>query len=220
MSLEEFIPEIDSSEWGWQSSDKIKGISEKYKETSKKSQTGIKKIQKDEKKAKKYDFLLANFLVELILKKKYDNLLSFLFISLDKWYWTNFLLWILSLIYVPISNEIRSISKKELINFSYQIKKQKIKFNDDYLDINIKNRINEWIEDIESVLFIERSEIISIKILELIKKDKSIVIFIGEVFKFFFNELNIDISKQKVDNYSVFIISELVKMLKTNFLNN
>ncbi len=217
MSIEEYVPEIESSEWPWQSWEKVKEISEKYKESAKKAQAGIKKTQKDEKKAKKYDFLLAKFLVELILKKKYDKLLGFLFISLDKWYWTNFLLWILSLVYVPISNEIRKISKKEKISFSYKIKSETVEFDDNHIDIEIRTRINNWIEDMESILLIQSSELISKNMVELIDKDDSITIFIGEVFKFFFNELNINISKEKIENYSNFIIWELIKILKKNY---
>ena len=63
MSLEDFSP-VESSEWGWNSTE----ISEKYKEAAKKAGAGIKRTQKDESKAKKYDFLLAKFLVKMILK--------------------------------------------------------------------------------------------------------------------------------------------------------
>jgi hypothetical protein len=45
----------------------------------KKASAGIKRTQKDEKKAKKQDILLANFLVQLILDRKYDNILVNLF---------------------------------------------------------------------------------------------------------------------------------------------
>lgn len=220
MSLEDFNPDIDASEWWWQSGEVSKEVSEKYKESTKKSQAWIKKTKKDEKKAKRYDFLLARFLVELILKKKYDKLLNSLFICLDEWYGTNFLLWIISLVYPPISNKIRLISNKWQINFIYDIKNERTLFDDNNIDLSIKNRISDWIEDIEWTLLIESSEIVSEKILSLLKDDEKIIIFIWEIFVFFFNELNIDISKQKTDNYSTFIISELTKTLKKSFLDN
>ena len=55
MWLEDFTPEIESSEWWWNSAESIKEVSEKFKEASKKSQAKVQKTQKDEKKAKKYD---------------------------------------------------------------------------------------------------------------------------------------------------------------------
>jgi hypothetical protein len=44
----------------------------------------MKRTQKDEKKAKKYDMLLAGFLVKIIIDKQYDFILSPLFSCLDK----------------------------------------------------------------------------------------------------------------------------------------
>jgi hypothetical protein len=44
----------------------------------------MKRTQKDEKKAKKYDMLLAGFLVKIIIDKKYDFILNPLFSTLDK----------------------------------------------------------------------------------------------------------------------------------------
>ncbi len=214
MSLEEFIPDIESGEDWWTSAEASTEVSEKFKDSVKKASKKRKKTQKDEKKAKKYDFMLANFLVQLILKKKYDDLLSYLFSCLDKWYWTNFLLWILSLVYLPISDEIRKNTQKEYIIFNYKISDGRIEFSDEKIDSELKNRINSWIEDIESVLFIESSSIITEKIKKLLKDDESIKIFTWKVFKFFFNEINIEVPEEKSNSYGSFIIWELTKSLK------
>ncbi len=69
MSLDEFTPDIESSEGGWNSAEASKEVSEKFKEAV--------------KKAKKYDFLLANFLVKIIVDKKYDPILERLFKTMD-----------------------------------------------------------------------------------------------------------------------------------------
>lgn len=209
MSLEEFTSP-ESSE-GWSNSSEI---SEKYKEAAKKAWAGIKRTQKDEKKAKKYDFLLAKFLVEMILKKKYDNLLDELFSCLDAGYGTNFLLGILSLIYLPISHEIRRFSGQDEISFSYKIPWEAINFNDHDLPKDIRERVNAWIEDMENVVWFEVSSIITKRTLGLILYDEKIRIFTSQVFSFFFTELNISITETKARNYSEFILWELEKSLK------
>ena len=208
MALDDFTP-IESSEWGSNSAE----VSEKFKESFKKSTGGIKKTKKDEKKAKKYDLLLAKFLVEMIIKKKYDTLLEYLFISREKWYGTNFLLGILSLAYMPISNEIRTISKKSPIHFNYQVIPEQTQFHDNHLDDELKARINFWIEDIEDVISIDPSLVTSKQTLDNLKTDDSIIDFTREIFSFFLSELNITISPPKANSYAVFIVSELEKML-------
>ena len=209
MSLEDYNP-AESSE-GWSSSSEV---SEKYKESAKKAGAGIKRTQKDEKKAKKYDFLLAKFLVEMILKKKYDPLLGDLFPCLDAGYGTNFLLWVLSLIYLPVSHEIRRNSGLTEIVFSYEISTQPYVFSGHDLPPAIRDRVNAWIEDMEAVVSFEVSSIITKRTLDLIFYDEKIRQFTSNVFNFFFTELNIVISPMEAKNYSEFILKELEKSLK------
>jgi len=214
MSLEDYSP-VESSEW-WGSSAEI---SEKYKQAAKKARSGIKRTQKDEKKAKKYDFLLAKFLVEMILKRKYDNLLDELFSCLDAGYGTNFLLWILSLIYLPISHEIRKFSGKDQIKFHYEISSEKIDFDDHGLPIPVRNRVNDWVEDMESVCALEVSALLTQRTLSMMLYDEKIRVFTTSVFIFFFQELNIVISETKARSYSDFILWELEKTLKKTMPN-
>lgn len=212
MSIEDYWSIDEWAESGSQSWE----ISEKYKAAAKKASAGIKRTQKDEKKAKKYDFLLAKFLVEMILKKKYDDLLDELFACLDAGYGTNFLLGILSLIYQPISNEIRKVSKKEYISFDYEPTVEPIEFDDHALDPQIRKRVNWWVEDMESVVALEVSSIITKRTLGLILYDEKVRIFTSSVFSFFFQELNISITPSKSKAYSEFILWELEKSLKKN----
>jgi len=212
MSIEDYWA-IDEGSESWSQSSEI---SEKYKEQAKKASAGIKRTQKDEKKAKKYDFLLAKFLVEMILKKKYDELLDELFVCLDAGYGTNFLLWILSLIYLPISDEIRRTNGKQSINFLYEPTTSPIDFDDHALDPLIRERVNMWIEDMESVVALEVSSIITKRTLGLILYDEKVRTFTSSVFTFFFTELHISISTTKSKSYSEFILWELEKSLKKN----
>lgn len=210
MSIEEYSSPDEGSESGGQSSE----ISEKYKAAAKKAGAGIKRTQKDESKAKKYDFLLAKFLVEIILKRKYDNLLDELFSCLDTWYGANFLLGILSLIYMPISLEIRKYAGKEAIKFHYEASGEPVLFDDHDLPPEVRGRVNAWIEDMESVTNMEASSIITKRTLWLILYDEKIRLFTAKVFVFFFSELNISITDIKARNYSDFILWELQKSTK------
>lgn len=210
MSLED-LGAVESSEW-WSNSAEI---SEKYKQAAKKARAGIKRTKKDEKKAKKYDFLLAKFLVEMILKKKYDALLDDLFTCFDAGYGTNFLLWILSLVYLPISHEIRKFSWKPEITFHYEIPAEIQSFDDHDLPQEVRERVNAWIDDMESVTYMEASSIITKRTLGLILYDEKVRGFTSKVFSFFFEELNISISEVKARSYSDFILSELQKKTKS-----
>lgn len=214
MSLEDFSPEIESSEWVWQSSEGTKEISEKYKESTKKAWAKIKKTQKDEKKAKKYDFLLAGFLVKIIVDKKYDSILETLFPTINSWYPSNFVLWILSLIYIEISEKLRSVSGKDEIIFNYNIKDETETFDDNNINSKIKDRINYWIEDIIDSVSIEYSNIQTDKLKNILNSDTELLLkYISKVFTFFLNEINISISENKANNISKFIISEIIKSI-------
>ncbi len=220
MSLEEYTPDLDSSESSWQSPDTIKEVSEKFKESVKKGQAWIKKTKKDEKKAKKHDLMLANFLVKIIINKEYDILLDDLFKSLDSWYPSNFILGILSLINIEISEKIREMSGREIIIFNYKKLSEETVFDDNNLNQEIKNRINFWVEDITDIVSIEYSHVLTEKLVKSIKSDDSIILFTSNVFSFFLKELNINISSQKAISISEFILSEILSKIKTLEIEN
>lgn len=214
MWLEDYSPDIDSSEWLWNWTEKTKEASEKYKESVKKSWVKIARTKKDEKKAKKYDFLLAGFLVKIIVDKKYDTILESLFPTIHKWFPSNFVLWILSLINIEISNKIREVSQKEKIIFNYKIKNTDTNFDDSNIDKEIQNRINYWVEDIVNSIIIEYSNIQTKKLKELLITDNELLlIYMSKVFSFFLKEININISKSKSDNISEFILNEIKKSI-------
>ncbi len=214
MWLEDFIP---SESWAdaWPKSSEV---SEKFKEAVKKAGAWIKRVQKDEKKARKFDLLLAQFLTQIIRNPKYDFLLDDLFKTLDSGYSSNFLLWILSLVYLPISDKIRELSSKNLIEFDYVKTFEKVNFDDNNLDESIKNRINFWLEDIIDIISIEYSslQISQIKTLFLKREEyNQLLIFSSLVFEFFFEELNIEISQKKSQNYIDFIMQQVYTKIQT-----
>ena len=134
MSLEEFISPDQWPEQGGASAE----ISEKFKESVKRASAGIKRTQKDEGRAKKYDFLLANFLVQIILKKEFDDLHDGMFACLDNGMSSSFVLGIFSLVYEPISQEIRKISGKEYSSFSQISFSETQIFSDSHLPETIR----------------------------------------------------------------------------------
>jgi len=214
MGLDDFSPEIESYEWVWKSSEAISEVSEKIKESSKKAAAWWKRTKQDEQKAKKYDFLLAWFLVKIIVDKKYDFILSELFKVMDNWYTSNFTLWILSLINTEISNKIRENNTKPLIVFKYEVK-ENVDFDNNNIDVEIKNRINYWIEDIIDSVIIDYSNIQTKKIIDLLQKDENIIFsYISNILWFFLKWLNINISKNQALSISDFIVSEVLKSIK------
>ncbi len=213
MSLEE-ISSLDSSEWWWW--DNSPEISEKFKEAAKKAAAGVKWTKRDEAKAKKYDFLLSTFLVKIILDKKYDSLLKKIFSVMDDGYPSNFVLWILSLVYEPISIKIREVvTGKEPYNLHIEKNKETIDFRESDLSDEIKKRINYWIEDVIDSLAIEASFVYTTRTLNLIEGDEKIIDFVSDVFVFFFQELNFSISEKRAKSFSGFIIWEVKKVLHT-----
>lgn len=214
MALEEFAPDIESNESSWNSAEKSSEISEKYKEKAKKSAAWIKRTGKDEKKAKKYDFLLYNLLVSIIVDKKYDTIIERIFKTMDYWYTSNFLVWVISLINKNVSNKIREISNKENIVFNYS-NTQELRFDDNNLPIEVKSRINYWIEDIIDSLTIEYSNIQNQKIINLLKNDWEVINqYIAIIFIFFLKNINITVSKNEALNISNFIVWEVLNSLK------
>ncbi|QFR38619.1 hypothetical protein A9Q91_00085 [Candidatus Gracilibacteria bacterium 28_42_T64] len=199
----------ESSEGGAQSVE----ISEKFKEAAKKAGAGIKRTQKDEKKAKKSDLLLAGFLVKIIIDKKYDSVLIDLFKSLHSGYPSNFLLGIISLIHIGISNKIREASDKEKIAFNYY-SDALINFDDQHLPVDVQNRINWWVEDMILIVSHDYSSILTQQLIDNLNEKDEIILFTSKVFEFFLKEININITVDKAFNISEFILSEVEKEIK------
>jgi len=209
MSLEEFSPS-ESPEAGANAAE----ISEKLKDAIKRGTAGIKRTQKDEKKAKKYDMLLAGFLVKIIIDKKYDWILESLFSSLDKGFSSNLVLWILSLSYEEISEKIRSSSGKDYAPYTFKYS-ENTEFNDSTLDPQVKQRINFWVEDISDIITLEYS---NIQIQELQKNfilNKNIIIsFTAKVFQLFLQSSNITATPVQLASISEFILWEIESEIK------
>ena len=134
---------------------------------------------------------------------------------MDFWYSSNFILWILSLINLEVSNKIREFSWKEQISFDFRLE-EIWEFDDNNMRKPIKDRINLWIEDMIDATTIDFSSIQNKRNIELLDKDwKVIIIFTAQIISFFLNEANISIKKDKAISISKFIISEVKSAMKS-----
>jgi len=103
---------------------------------------------------------------------------------MDKGMSSNFVLGIFSLVYEPISQEIRKISKKNYTPFNYVPSPEPMSFSDDVSDL-IKNRINFWVEDMIDVLSIDTSHISKEKNVLFLVRETEVLPYMTQVFQFF-----------------------------------
>ena len=210
MGLNSFSADIDWQDEAWISMWNVsEQISEVYKEEVKKWAAQAKKTRKDEKKAKKQDMLLAKFLVKILIDKRYDSLFPDLFKSFDSWVPSNLILWILSLVYIEISNELRISVDKKLINFNYH-SEETISFSWNNLPQVVRDRINNWVEDILLVITLNPSKVYTNRIITNIKDSPELRVFTTNVFKYFLSEINIYMSDKVLLDYSDFILNKVI----------
>jgi len=210
MGLNDFSSDIDWQDEAWISMWNVsEQISEIYKEEVKRWAAKAKKTRKDEKKAKQQDMLLAKFLVKILIDKRYDSLFPDLFKSFDSGVPSNLILWILSLVYIEISNELRVTIEKPLIQFNYH-SEETISFNWNNLPQAVKDRINLWVEDILWVITLNSSKVYTKRIIASIQNSPELKVFTMSVFKYFLSEINIYMPDKILWDYSAFILNKVV----------
>lgn len=214
MGLDDYTPDLDSgADWGWQTAEtQQEKVSEKFKESVKRGSAGIKRTKKDEKKARSKDFLLANFLVKIILDTRYNPIMDSMFAAMDKGYPSNIILGIVSLVHIDVSHAIREISWKPCITFEYE-NDQQLMFDDTHIDEAIKTRMNQWVEDMIDVVTHDYSSLLTQKIQEQWRRDDTLLEFGSQVFRFFLEQNNISIQEQKSYSIADFILGEVFQAI-------
>lgn len=192
-------------------------ISEQFKEEIKRSSAWVKRVKKDEKRAKKVDFILAWFLSEILKNPDYDFVLDDIIKNVDWGISSNFILGVISLIYMPISDKIRDLSSKEHLDFSYDWS-EKLIFDDNNIPEEIKHRLASLVEDIDDIVNYEPSTVITNRLKEKIEEPYVVELF-TKVFMEFFEMVNIDISKDKSIQYVNFILSQIKANLSSLILD-
>lgn len=245
--------------FGWEKSPEEE---KKYTEQAKKTAARIQRVAKDEKKAKRDDNILFDAIVSFLNEEnpQYTQQVFYITDLISKEIPTSFVLGIISLLYEPISIKIReNISKKiedkksgqedifvqnpwffeyiqgNSLKKSQQVYKktpQIIGFDDSGLDDSLKNRINEWVNDMVFVFFSDTSFIMLQKLKRILFlqveteeeeeiKTKQIEIqkiqlkliqkTIEHTFFLFLQRENILIAPSKAGAYGSFIFSQVQK---------
>lgn len=231
MSLDS-LEDLDIWDSGWEKTQESASEKKEKAARSAKAIAGIQKTRKDEKKAQKDNDFLYQIVIDIIQTSKYDILVPFISELLKYSIPSNIIIWWISLIYneaiyiiranyLPWNTSLvfdKQLAKNFEDNIDYVPTQEVIEFRDDNLNIAIKERINEWIEDIISVISFDPSSIITTKFLHQItnKEEKVLIVnYLASIFTFFLFELNIRISKEKAFLYSEFVLWEIVKKMKT-----
>lgn len=192
----------------------------------------IQKTRKDEKKAKKDNDFLYKLIIDIIRDEKYDVIIPLIIELLKISVPSNLIIGVISLIFNEAVYIIRTYYKSwtDLIEIDYKKAKafslaltyiktdEVVEFDDNNINLELKKRINEWIEDIINVISFDPSSIMTEKFLHLLddKKNKEPILnYIAGVFIFFLHDLNIYISKEKAMLYSGFILKEVVDKLNS-----
>jgi hypothetical protein len=222
------IDDIDSWEV-WAQASETKEEQKEKKDRFAKSLAWIGRTQKDEKKAKKDNDNLFDIIKEILKDPKYDVLIPFVVETLKIQTPSNFILWSLSLIYNDAALLIRANynrnnslviipENKNMENslVDYIRKEEAIEFSEENLDPNLRKRINEWIEDIYSVICFDPSTIVTDRFLGLISKNEKehFINLLCAILTFFFYDLNITIPKSIAFKYSDFILGEIKRKVE------
>lgn len=225
------LEDLDIWEWSWEKTQE--SATEKKEKAAKaaKAMAWIQKTRKDEKRAQKDNDFLYQIVTDIIKIKQFDVFIPVLSEMLSKSIPSNLIIWWISLVYDEAVYIIRNnyipwntsivINKEKIKEFKtniwYTPTKEIIEFNDNTIDTNIKERINEWIEDIISVVSFDPSNIVTNKFLNLIKEQEINILvtnYFAWVFSYFLLWLNIVISKEKAFLYSKFLLWEIIKKMK------
>jgi flavodoxin len=136
---------------------------EQFQEQMAQAQAALQKLQKEEGKAKKRDYALANLLSRFVKSNQDQDVLKLIVICLNIDIPVNFIVAILSIGYQEIQDEINlqlkkdpppSLSEKEEKKFMDGVEKEEGKleskqaFDEKHLPDEVKKRINEWVRDI------------------------------------------------------------------------
>lgn len=213
------LDNLDGDEGG------AEGGSEQQSEASKakaaKSLAGIQKTRKDEKKAQRDNDYLHLCLREIIVSRKYDEIIPYIFPLFEAWVPSHIIVGAFSLIHQPASDIIRDHYMKEGSEASHRefhmrVYDVPVTFDDETIEPVIRKRINEWIEDIFTIISHDPSVVMTERFIAALdkKEQKDISKLLSEILIFFLGSINIHISSEKASSYTQFILKEVGKKVK------
>lgn len=211
MSAEEFMwfdaPDVASEDWNSVNSANSIEVSEKEKKKAAEAKAWQQRVRKDEKKAHDMNDLLAGFLLKILRDKKYDFVVEHIVDALSYGVPSNFILWVISIIFPEISDKVREFKWKELVNFEYY-SDERISFSDSALPEEVKQRINSYIEDVVDITTHNPSSVITEILLDSLNSDV-VKNYFSEIFSVFFNSINVSISKWEISSFVNYVLSEI-----------
>lgn len=207
-----------------------------------KSLAWIQRTKKDEKKAQRDNDYLHLCLREIITSTHYDILIPYIFPLFDAGVPSHIIIGAFSLVhehasdiirdhYVSDSNSLALISESEgegkilqhqeikkypHRTFALQAFSTPVEFDDETIDPTIRKRINEWVEDIFTVVSYDPSVVMTERFISILtgKEKKDVIKLLSGILIFFLLRINVHISPEKASLYTEFILKEVEKKLK------
>ncbi|MDD2892217.1 MAG: hypothetical protein PHQ95_04580 [Candidatus Gracilibacteria bacterium] len=198
-----------------------------------KSLAGIQRTKKDEKKSQRDDNHLHLCLREIIVSEKYDVLIPYIFPLFEAGVPSHIIIGAFSLVHQKASDIIRDhyISETNSLSltnptsteakhphrtFTLSPFASPVEFDDQTIDPAIRKRINEWVEDIFTVVSHDPSVVMTERFLQILssKEKHDVVKLLSGVLIFFLLRVNVHITAEKASLYTEFILKEVEKKLK------
>lgn len=101
-------------------------------------------------------------------------------------------------------------------DFQFSAYSTPVEFDDETLEPLVRKRINEWIEDIFTIIGHDPSVVMTDRFLDILssKEKKHLVKLLAEILVFFLASINIHINESRASLYTEFILKEVEKKLK------
>ncbi len=92
-----------------------------------------------------------------------------------------------------------------------------VEFDDETIDPAIRKRINEWVEDIFTVVSHDPSVVMTQRFMDILrgKENKGIIHLLSGILIFFLLRVNVHISPERATVYTEFILKEVEKKVKS-----
>jgi len=95
-----------------------------------------------------------------------------------------------------------------------------IEFNNHTLPLAVRQRINNWVEDMGTIISSDPSTILTERVLDFLNKGdtQDIIFSMTKTLQFFMEHININMSEGKAKSFSTFILSQLKIKLQGTIL--
>jgi len=186
--------------------------SEEEKKKASESSAGQKRVKADESKAKKHDDKMYKYLVQILKDRSYDKIVDDVISALYSWVPSFYILWTLSLVYMPISDDVRSESWNPRVEFTYNAE-DVVDFSSVDLDVRIKNRLQDLVFDMTLLAKSEQSYVMANRFMNTWWEEKVKVFKV--VLSYFFTSLKVNFTDSQLISYSSYIIWLIENELKS-----